>query len=316
MKSVRSHSSEAAAWTGIISHLGIAVLKVVVGFASGSKALIAGAMYDASDAAAAAAERLPQRRTGKRRKPRDAQGSSSNPVVSVTLSVLLLMAGLQTAFSSIRDLAESEPAAPGIYSLIAAVVALGLMEAIFQFQYRSARKHNRSEAARYAYDHKFSLYAALASLVGISGSMAGEASDLQFLLYMDPVASIVISCLVLYRAYRMIVESVYGSLVEELQHEDSGDFMDTVQRVHGVVTVEQLTAKEVRHSVTIDLVISVNPRITVAEAQEISDMVKALLLGRFAQVAEVHIQAVPYQAAYPYKSNHELPDNDASTLVQ
>lgn len=114
----------------------------------------------------------------------------------------------------------------------------------------------------------------------------------------------------------MVMNTAYQVPAQPLQEEDSQRFMETIQRVYGIVTVEHLHAQETGHFITVDVTISVNPRITVQEAQEIADRAKNLLLARFPQVTHVQMQFISYQAGYPYKSNHELPDNDASSLLQ
>ncbi|MNP76058.1 hypothetical protein D3C76_1732290 [compost metagenome] len=89
-----------------------------------------------------------------------------------------------------------------------------------------------------------------------------------------------------------------------------------MQRVHGVIRVEHLKALEQGNYVNLQVKISVNPRITVMEAQDISECARKLLQHRFVHVGEVHMDVVPYDPGYPYKSNYELPDNDIPTLLQ
>jgi divalent metal cation (Fe/Co/Zn/Cd) transporter len=152
--------------------------------------------------------------------------------------------------------------------------------------------------------------------IGVFLSLAGDGLQVKALMYMDPVAALIVAALVLRKGYLMIVTSVYGSLVEETQQEDSLNFIETVQRVHGIITVDDLKAREQGHYVTVDLKISVNPRITVLEANEIAERAKKLLMNRFVHISDVNIQVVPYDPGYPYKSNHQLTDNDMPTLLQ
>ncbi|MNV98847.1 hypothetical protein D3C71_1941460 [compost metagenome] len=52
------------------------------------------------------------------------------------------------------------------------------------------------------------------------------------------------------------------------------------------------------------------------EAYEIADCAKKLLLHRFVHVGEVHMDVVPYEAGYPYKTNFEVTDSEMPTLLQ
>ncbi|WP_433746447.1 cation diffusion facilitator family transporter [Paenibacillus amylolyticus] len=312
-------SAQAAIWSGIAGNMGLAVIKAGVGYMANSKSLLADGLYSASEAGSALAGLFPSksvRDKSKARRERFKEHSRvARPGISVLLSVLILMGGLQLAISALGSLSGSEPESPGKSVLLVAVAALAVKEAIFQFQYRYFRKRNQSQALSYAQQHRRALYCSLTVLIGIIGSMAGEETGLSMLLYLDPTAAFIASCFVLHKGYRMIVDTVYGSLVQELEQEEASDFKETVQRVHGIITIEHLVAREQEHDVTIELVISVNPRISILEAQEIANRAKTLLLTRFSHVKEVQIQAIPYDPGYPYKSNHELPDHEA-TLIQ
>ncbi|WP_440111960.1 cation diffusion facilitator family transporter [Paenibacillus sp. QZ-Y1] len=312
-------SAQAATWSGIAGSMTLAVIKAGVGYFANSKSLLADGLYSASEAASSLASLFPSKSVQNKNKARRERSKEhsrvARPGISVLLSVLILMGGLQIAISALGSLSGNEPEAPRIHALVAAFAALGVKEAIFQFQYRYFRKKNQSQAVAYAQQHRIALYCSLTVLVGIVGSMAGETTGWSVLLYLDPAAALVASCFVLYKGYRMIVDTVYGSLVQELEQEEATDFKETVQRVYGIITIEHLVAREQGHDVTIELVISVNPRISVLEAQEIANRAKTLLLTRFSHVKEVQIQAIPYDPGYPYKSNHELPDHEA-TLIQ
>ncbi|MEC0184459.1 cation diffusion facilitator family transporter [Paenibacillus peoriae] len=317
MNSERSRSLETAAWSGIVGNLALAVLKGTVGYAANSKALLGDALHTAADSAFRLQDLFSKDGTGHGVLARLRNGEKVRAVISVVLSILVLMSGLQLAISAVRSLSSPEPQAPDLYALITAFVALVLREALFQFQYRYSIKHgHKAEADLYANHERYSLYASLIALIGMIGAMTGKAMEWPALLYLDPTAALLVACMVLRKGYLMVMNTAYQAPARPLQEEDSRGFMETIQRVYGIVTIEHFHAKEAGHFITVDVTISVNPRITVQEAQQIADRAKNLLLARFPQVTHVQIQFIPYQAGYPYKSNHELPDNDVSSLLQ
>jgi divalent metal cation (Fe/Co/Zn/Cd) transporter len=103
---------------------------------------------------------------------------------------------------------------------------------------------------------------------------------------------------------------------DKVLEKDTEDLMQVVQRVEGVVTVESLRAMEQGHYVVAEIVISVNPRITVLEGQEIAKRVKQLLMHRFLHLSDVSIFVEPYDPGYPYKSNHDPNQEQIPTLLQ
>ncbi|MEC0241340.1 cation diffusion facilitator family transporter [Paenibacillus dokdonensis] len=314
----RSHSSDTVTWTGMIGDLSLAVFKGAVGYFSGSKALLGDALYSASDAVSALNRLIPRFSSPKGRGAGKQQilAHRTEPVFAILFSVLVLMGGLQIAVASIREIASGKIHVPDNFALIAIFVSLAVKEAMFQFQYRYSKKQGDGQHSAYAEEHRFSLYTSLTVCVGVFLSVAGDTFGWKAMMYMDPVSALIVAGLVIRKGYLLIMNSVYGSLVQEAEQEDAINFIETVQRVHGIITVDDLKAREQGHYITVDLKISVNPRITVLEANEIADRAKKLLMHRFVHISDVNIQVVPYDPGYPYKSNHQLTDNDMPTLLQ
>ncbi|MNI78076.1 hypothetical protein D3C73_1344240 [compost metagenome] len=67
---------------------------------------------------------------------------------------------------------------------------------------------------------------------------------------------------------------------------------------------------------TVDAKISVNPRLTVQEANIIANRAKVLLMSRFSHVSDVSILILPYDPGYPYKSNHIEVGDDGPNFIQ
>jgi len=283
--------------------------------------LMGDALYSGANAAAKLTEVLPWR-YGLHSKDRGNEGAkrqwdSKEPVLAIIFSVLILMGGLQIAFSAIRDLTKGHLISPAPSALVVVLVSMMLKEAVFQYQYRHFKKQGDASHAAYADNHRYSLYTSLIVLIGVGLSVTGGSLNWHALLYMDPIAGLLTACLVLRKAYFLIARSIYGKELEELPHADATNFIETVQRVHGVIRVEHLKALEKGRYVNLQVKISVNPRITVMEAHDISECAKKLLLHRFVYIGDVHMDVIPYDPGYPYKSNHELADNDdVPTLLQ
>ncbi|USB34286.1 cation transporter [Paenibacillus sp. YPG26] len=319
MTSKYNAHSEAAAWTDIINNSVLAVLKGVVGLLCDSKALIGDALYSASEAAGGVSRSFQLRGF----KERSAQGErdrkslkGSDPLLTILFVVLLLMGVLQLAISAIRQMSTGNVTAPDYITGVTIVIAVALKEAVFLYQYRQLKKDGKEQEGAFLETRRFSLYSSMAVLIGVFGSMAGGALEIEGLLYLDPAAGLLIACFVLWRAYRMVVTSLYGSLAQELQDEDAASFVETVQRVHGVIMVQALRAHEQGHYVRVEAEICVNPRITVIEAKDIANRARALLMHRFSHISDVAIHVVPYDPVYPYKSNHENTNTDMPTLLQ
>ncbi|MNS13340.1 ferrous iron efflux protein F [compost metagenome] len=319
MTSKYAAHSEAAAWTGIINNFTLAIFKGVVGLLCDSKALIGDALYSASEAAEGLSGKIQLPGFKERSIQRGRYMKSSkegDPLLTIMFTVFLLMGALQMAISAIKEMSIGDVTAPDYMSGVTVVIAVALKEAVFQYQYRQSKKYEEEQGSAFLETRRFSLYSSIALLIGVFGSMAGGALNIEGLLYLDPAAGLLIACFVLWRGYRMVTSSIYGTLVQELQDEDAASFIETVQRVHGVIMVEDLRAHEQGHYVAVEAKICVNPRITVIEAKDIANRAKVLLMHRFSHVSDVNIHVIPYDPVYPYKSNHENSNTDIPTLLQ
>jgi cation diffusion facilitator family transporter len=304
-----------ATWTGIIGELTLAVFKGAIGYFSDSKALLADAMYSASEFSTLLAAKISWKKTSDSTK---GKVGNIQPVIAILFSILVLMGGVQIAESAIQNLSKRNLDAPGQFSLIAMCISFAVRETIFQFQYRLFKKRNNEDRQMdYVSNHRLGIYSSVIVFLGVFLSIVGEWYAWPGLIYMDSIAGIIVSVLVLRKGYLLIVDSIYGGLNDqELVEENIANFIDTIQRVHGIISVDDLKTYEVGHYIVIHVKVSVNPRVTVFEAHDISERAKKLLMNRFLHVSDVFIYVAPYDAGFPYKSNHELVDQNRPTILQ
>jgi divalent metal cation (Fe/Co/Zn/Cd) transporter len=110
-------------------------------------------------------------------------------------------------------------------------------------------------------------------------------------------------------------DSMRNSKGRSLRSEETEELIQTAQSVHGVITVDDLSAWEHGHYVVVDCRISVNPRITMTEGQDIAKAVKNELMKSYIHVSDVFIIVNPYDPGYPYKSANDLNPEDIPTLL-
>lgn len=309
---------EPATWTGIVGDIVLGVFLGTVGLLYGSLALLAGALYSAYDAAAGVAARLPGPGNIRLRRAGSAPTSkeSPEPLPTIFFSVFLLMGAVELGIAAIAEIAEADTAPPETFVLAAVLLSMALREALFQVKLRLSRRKADVDLQPIVEKHRHSLFSSVIVLAGIFGAMGGQAWDLSAMAYLEPSAAILVALHVLFQVYRLVKRSVYGSPASQFREEDAASLIETVQRVHGVITVDDLKAQENGHYVTVTAKISVNPKITVMEANDIANRAKLLLLNRFSHITDVRIQVAPYEAGYPYKSNTEESDSDLPNLLQ
>ncbi|WP_138752369.1 cation diffusion facilitator family transporter [Paenibacillus sinopodophylli] len=300
----RYAKAESASWAGLWGNMLLALFKGVIGWLSGSKALLADAFRSAAEVAAAIAA-ISGLRASRQRKLEQANSAAETEdlrgeaATTILLSVVLLIIGIEIGISAIRDIAAGVTTAPHWSSAVVIVLSLIVQQLFFADK-----------------DRMSSLYCSAAALVGASGAIIGKLFTIPALYYFDPAAAFIIAIIVVMNGYRMATVLIRKDSRLTAWDENPDELMQLVQRVEGVITVQSLKAKEHGHYVIADMVISVNPRISVLEGQEIAKRVKQLVMKRFIHVTDVSIYVEPYDPGYPYKSNHDPNQEQMPTLLQ
>lgn len=315
MTDSRFGKAERAAWIGIVGNLALAGIKGAIGFFSGSKALMADAVASASDVAGSLAV-LVGLKAAKR--PADTDHpyghGKAESIAAIVVSVLMILIGFEIGKSAIDSLRNGVGSAPHWIALVALGISIGVKEALFRYNFRLGQKLSSPALIANAWDHRTDVFSSIAASVGVAGALAGKVLNQPNLYFLDPAASLFVSVLVLRMGYKLIKESVHNTMDHVLHEEDAAELVEAVQRVKGVITVDDLRAREHGHYVIVDVKISVNPRITVTEGHEIAKTAKQHLMKRFTHVSDVFVHVNPYDPGYPYKNNVD-PDQDEYPTV-
>ncbi|CAM4359089.1 cation diffusion facilitator family transporter [Saccharibacillus endophyticus] len=295
-------SGNSTGWTDACLLGFTALVKGVGGWFGGSQALLTDALNSVADAVRGT------------RSPRH-----SSLWIKILLAALVLVGAIEASISAIGQLMNGPGQTLNGWAVAAFSVAVVIGEGLFVWGYRRRLRQDREAAIRYAAEHRISLYASMLVAAGMALSVAGSGFDIPLFAYADPAASLLVAILVIVKALRLM-SSFFESSSQKgagLKMVDPKPFIETVQRIQGVIEVRELKAQESLETVTVELVLSVNPRMTVKEAEEIAQRSRDLLMHRFVRVVDVRVRVEPYHAGYPYKSNEELPESgEQPTIVQ
>lgn len=304
MSDQRFAKAQFAAWTSIIGNIALAVMKGIVGWLSGSKALLADAANSASDVAGSVAVLIGIRAA---KRPPDADHpyghGKAEPIAAIVVAVLLLLVGLEIGYNSIKTIVVGLEEAPEKYALIAVVISIVVKEALFRYNFRLGQKLTSQALIASAWDHRTDVLSSVAVLIGVGGAVIGEMYGQPLLYLLDPAAGLFVALLVLRTGYKLIKESIHRTIDHVLHQEETEELLEAALTVKGVIAVGELRAREHGHYVVVDIKLSVNPKITVVEGHDIGKAVKHQLLSRFSHVSDVFVHVNPYDPGYPYKDS-------------
>jgi cation diffusion facilitator family transporter len=298
-------SAEKGALVTACGQLSLTLIKGAAGFLTGSKALLGDACQSAASSACSLASYL-----GWRNASRKARHSES--VVSILMSAVLLVAGLELGVSAVKSLASGSDKAPGWGAPCAAAAGIAVREGLVRYRrVRDARLGLRTDRRS---ESRADLGVSVTALVGSAAASLGTVLDQPALYVCDPAAGVVISALVLRMGCRMTAGVIRQAEPAAPNDVDIRLLREAVQNVDGVLAVDEVRAREHGHYLLVDAVIRVNPRISVAEGNDIAMRVRRHLTKRFLHVSDAAVQVQPYDPGFPYKSNHA--DEEWSSLLQ
>jgi len=301
---------------GIFVNLALALMKGVAGWLSGSKALLADAANSASDVAGSFAVLLGLKAA---KRPPDTDHpyghGKAESIAAIIVSVLLIVVGVELALSAARTIYSGAPEAPEWYALVVLAISIVVKEAMFRYSHRLGKRLASQALIAGAWDHRSDVFASLAAMVGVAGSLYGEWRGIAWMQYLDPAAGILVAGLVVRIGWKLISDSIHSAMDHVLHAEDAEEILRSVMNVKGVLTVDDLRAREHGHYLVVDVKISVNPRITVLEGHDIAKAVKNGLMERFPHVADVFVHVNPYDPGYPYKYDADFEQDDRPGLL-
>ncbi|WP_338777335.1 cation diffusion facilitator family transporter [Metabacillus sp. FJAT-52054] len=292
-KDNRFKQVQIAAVTGIAANLLLAVLKGVIGFISGSKALIADAAMSVTDVAGSVVVLFGIRLA---KKPPDEDHpyghGKAESIAAVVVAVLLTLVGFEIGKTSFE--AFFKPAkAPSPIAIAAVAAAIVIKEVMFQYNYRLGKRLKSDALIANAYDHRSDVFASLAALIGILGAIAGSWFKIDWLLYADPFAGVAVSILVLFTAWKVGSEAIHASLDHVMHDEDTAEMKETILNIEGVKRIDELFAREHGHYAIVDVKISVIATLSVLEGHEIAKRVSAALM-EYEEVQKVFVHVNPF----------------------
>uniref|UniRef100_UPI000289CE14 cation diffusion facilitator family transporter n=1 Tax=Halomonas sp. KM-1 TaxID=590061 RepID=UPI000289CE14 len=273
---------------GAVVDLTVGLLKLITGLLVGSAALIADGIHSFSDLVTDGFV-MAATHYGRQEPDSDHPYGHGRIETLATLalgSVLIFVAG-GIAWASLMRLLGGEPfAAPGLWAIGVAVVALLAKEWIFRYTLRVAKRVKSRLLEANAWHSRSDALSTVAVLIGLVAAQFGAG-------WVDAVAAILVGIMVGQVGWRLLWESSRELIDTALPEADQQKMKDIAETIPGVESVHDLRTRSLGSQVVLDLHIVVPPRLTVSEAHEIGNAVSRQLRSAFPDLADVTFHIDP-----------------------
>jgi len=272
----------------ILANIALFILKFWAGVVSGSIALTADAWHTLSDSVSSVVVILGARLSSKKPDKDHPFGHGRwELVASIIIAVFLGVIGFGFISDSISSLSDRESANFGTIAIVVTIVSVLVKEGLAQYAFYLARKTDSSTIRADGWHHRTDALSSLIILIGILFRN-------QF-WWIDAVLGMVVSLLIFYTAYEILMEAVNKILGEEPGDELIEEVKSLIRTLyiydlhpHHFHIHNYISSKELTFHIKID------NHLTVEAGHAIATSIEELIREKLSMSTTIHIEPIHY----------------------
>jgi cation diffusion facilitator family transporter len=266
----------------------LGVVKILVGWAAHSQALVADGIHSLSDLATDFVVLYAAKHS--HREADEAQPYGHGRIETLTtvgLGITLLGVAFGIGYDAVRRMNDTELLLhPGALALVVASVSVIAKEIIYQYTKRAALKLRSNMLMANAWHSRSDAVSSIVVVLGVAGAMMGYP-------YLDAVAAIAVAVMIAKIGFELIRSSTKELIDTALEPEVVENIRKEILDVDGVRALHMLRSRRSGGDALVDLHVQVDPRISVSEGHQIGDTVRRRLLERVDEVTDVTVHIDP-----------------------
>ena len=251
----------------LIVNIILSVIKLLAGVFGKSSAMISDAVHSVSDVISTFIVIIGLKISNKNSDLEHQYGHERyENVASIILSFLLFATGIIIGIDGIKNIYNNTFKTPTLIALLSAILSIIVKEWMYWYTIRVAKKYNSDSLKADAWHHRSDAISSIGSLIGIGFAMKG-------FLYMDVIASIIISILIIKIAVDIFIESIKKMIDSSCDSETIEKIEKVVLKTKGVIEIESLKTRLFGNKIYIDIEVSANKSISFEESHKIAHKV-------------------------------------------
>ncbi len=271
----------------IVGNILMTIVKAIIGLSAGSTALLADAFHSASDLFGTIV--LLQGLKIAHLPPDESHPYGHYKAESVTskiLALILIATAIGIGNEAYKLLRTGDITPPGITAIYIAILSIVVKEGMYQYTIRIGKKIKSSAVIADAWHHRSDAFSSVATLVGITGAILGYP-------FMDPLAGIIVSFLILKTGFSIYVEAIKGLMDTAPAKEVIDAIKSSASTAEGVKLVQDVKVRQYGSKYLVDMKICVDPKITVEEGHGAAARAKENVIKENEDVLDVLIHVNP-----------------------
>ncbi len=270
-----SSDASNASMVSLVSNVVMACLKILVGFAGSSYALIADGIESLADCVSSLIV-WSGLRVGSRKPDSDHPygHGKAEAIATLMAGIGLLLSGGLIAYQAVHEIIVPQ-APPALFTVPALITIIIIKEVLFHYLRRQATKHDSGALLAEAWHHRSDSLTSLCVLVGLC--MAVFLGP-QFAIA-DDVAALLVTILIFRNGLRIMSPAIDELMDRRIEGDRFEEVLAVVENTPGVESVETLWIRRSGRRYHVDVHLEVDPEITVREGHDIAHHVKDRLIA-------------------------------------
>jgi len=279
-----------AGWVGLVINLGLAAGKLAAGLLGHSQAVVADAIHSLSDTVTDVALILGVRYWSAPADERHPHGHRRfETLITVFIGLMVATAAVGIGWDAIASLGQpSHP--PSIIALAAALLSIGIKEALYHWTARVGKSTGSSALVANAWHHRTDALSSVPVAIAVSVTMLDHR-----LAVIDQIGALVVAVFVLHAAFRIIRPALDELVDAGAPTAHRKELERLALDVDGVRAAHALRTRYIGSELAVDVHVEVDADLSVADGFEIARRVKKDLLQRGPDVADVVVQIEPHE---------------------
>jgi cation diffusion facilitator family transporter len=274
----------------IAGNAALSVFKLLAGILARSGAMISDAVHSASDVFSSFIVIVGVKLAGREADRDHPYGHERfECVAAILLSAVLAVTGLMIGRSAVLSIIERETSditVPGLPALIAAAVSIICKEAMYWYTRHYAKKIDSGALMADAWHHRSDSLSSVGALLGILGARHG-------LQILDPIACLIICLLIIKAAYEIFRDAVNQMVDKACDQETESRIRECILKQEGVLSIDLLKTRTFANRIYVDLEISADGQISLAEAHQIAHLVHDKVEQEIPDIKHIMIHVNP-----------------------
>ena len=273
----------------IISNILLTVVKLIAGIFAHSSAMVSDAVHSLSDVLSTVVVMIGVKMASKEADDDHPYGHERlECVAALILSIMLFATGIGIGVVGIRNIVFGNSITiPGGIALYAALLSIGVKEAMYWYTRGVAKQINSGALLADAWHHRSDALSSVGSFIGVLGARMGY-------VYLDSIASIIICVFVIKVAIDIFIDSVEKMVDKACDEDVINKIEDIVSKNSGVIEIDHLRTRKFGGMAYVDIDISVDRNLSIEEAHNISHKVHKDIEKKLDFVKHCRVHVNPY----------------------